>query len=61
MDKTVIINVNLDVKCKRCGKEGAVVNAGNICMACIAKAIKQGEFDHIFKGYRDEAKKKLSP
>ena len=31
------------------------------CLACIAQVIKQGEFDHIFKRHRDEAKKKLSP
>lgn len=50
--KSVVIKVDLDVKCKRCGKKGAVVNAGDVCMACIAKGIKKGEFDRIIKEHR---------
>ena len=41
------IQINFDVKCVRCGKKGAVVNAGNVCMTCITKGIESGEFDHI--------------
>jgi len=41
------IRVNLDAKCKRCGEGGATQNG--LCMACIAKAVKNGEFDHILK------------
>ena len=51
--KPVIINVHLDKKCKRCGKGGATDNG--VCLACIAKAVKQGEFDHILKKVRKEA------
>lgn len=46
MGKEAIIHVDLDAKCKRCGKGGAVEKSG-ICMACVAKAIKNGELDHI--------------
>ena len=45
------IHVNLDTKCKRCGKGGVVEQSG-ICMACVAKAVKNGEFDHILKRYK---------
>jgi len=48
---THTIHVNLDAKCKRCGKGGAVNNSG-ICMGCMAKAIKNGELDHIIKKYK---------
>jgi len=45
------MRINLDAKCKRCGKGGAVNNSG-LCMACIAKAVKNGEFDHILNKYK---------
>ncbi len=50
MDKPVIINVDLDRKCKRCGQKGATQSG--ICLTCIAKAIKAGEFDHIINKVR---------
>lgn len=45
MEKPYTIHVNLDAKCERCGKGGAMQNG--ICMSCMAKAIKNGELDHI--------------
>ena len=39
----MVIKVNLDTKCTRCGKGGATQNG--LCMGCIAKAVKNGEFD----------------
>lgn len=42
--------VNLDAKCKRCGKGGATQSG--ICMGCIAKGVKKGEFDHIINQYK---------
>lgn len=49
-DKPVVIKVDLDAKCKRCGKGGATQSG--VCLPCINKAIKNGEFDHIFKKYK---------
>lgn len=54
-EKPFILHVNLDAKCKRCGKGGAVEGSG-ICMACIAKGIKNGEFDHILKKHKPRIK-----
>jgi len=51
MDKPVIIKVNLDTKCKRCGKGGATQSG--VCLSCINKAIKNGEFDHIFRKQKE--------
>lgn len=52
-----VISINLDKKCKRCGKGGAT-QAG-ICMSCIAKGVKAGEFDYILKPLKDKVKKDL--
>jgi len=46
-DNQHIISVNLDAKCKRCGKGGATQSG--VCMKCITKAIVSGELDHIIK------------
>jgi len=54
-EKPYTIHVNLDAKCKRCGKSGAVEKSG-ICMACVAKAVKDGEFDHILKKHKPKIK-----
>jgi hypothetical protein len=48
---TVYININLDAKCKRCGKPGPVNKTG-LCMSCIADDIRDGKFDHIINKYR---------
>ena len=44
------ITINLDAKCKRCGKGGATQSG--VCLLCFNKAIKSGEFDHILKKYK---------
>lgn len=43
--KRIVIDVNVDKKCSRCGKGGAMPSG--LCMKCAAKAIKNGELDHI--------------
>lgn len=45
-----IINIYLDKKCARCGKSGATQNG--LCMSCLIKAVRVGEFDHIIKKHR---------
>ena len=44
------ITINLDAKCKRCGKGGATQSG--VCLPCINKAMQDGEFDHILKRLR---------
>ena len=56
MDKSPTIHVNLDAKCTRCGKGGVVENSG-ICMACVAKAVKNGELDHIINKIKPKIKR----
>lgn len=46
--KIPTLSVNMNAKCKCCGKGGAVNNSG-VCMKCIAKAVKRGGFDHLIK------------
>ena len=46
------ITINLDVKCKRCGKGGATQSG--VCLPCFNKALKNGEFDHILKKHKAE-------
>jgi len=47
MGKPVVINIDLDKKCIRCGRGGATQSG--VCLKCISKAIEAGEFDHIIK------------
>ena len=54
MEKPYVIHVDLDAKCKRCGKGGAMQNG--ICMGCMAKAVGRGEFDHILKRHKPTIK-----
>ena len=49
MDK-FILTINTDAKCKRCGEGGATKSG--LCMRCIAKAVKNGEFNHILHKYK---------
>lgn len=44
---TFTINIDMDKKCSRCHKPGACDNG--LCMKCIAKAMKKGEFNHLIK------------
>jgi len=48
-DRAEII-IDMDRKCKRCGKKGATQSG--VCLKCVTKAIQKGEFDHILKGKR---------
>lgn len=43
----ITIKIDLDKKCVRCKKGGALENG--LCMRCITKAIDRGEYNHIFK------------
>jgi len=43
--KTSTITIDLDQKCKRCGKPGAMKNG--ICMDCLNNDIKAGKLNHI--------------
>ena len=43
----VTINVDMDKKCSRCGKNGATQNG--ICMKCMGNMVKKGELNHIIK------------
>lgn len=44
---TLTITIDMDKKCKRCGKKGATQSG--FCMKCISTGFKNGEFDHILK------------
>lgn len=60
MSKTPIeIKVDLDKKCKGCGKGGATQSG--YCMACVAKGIKDGKFDHIIKPIKEAVKSVRRP
>ncbi len=43
----ITINIDLDVKCRECRRPGAV--NGGLCMKCITKHIKRGDYDHILR------------
>ena len=45
MNRTLEIDFNK--KCKRCSEPGAVDNG--LCLACLLKAIENGEADYIIK------------
>jgi hypothetical protein len=53
MPKTVVIHVDLDAKCKQCGKGGATQSG--LCMKCIAAGVKRGDFDHIIQKAKKDA------
>lgn len=56
MDNTIpTIEINLDEKCKRCHKPGVTQNG--LCLRCINKALKKGEFDNILERVRKENQK----
>lgn len=44
------ITIDMDKKCKRCGKGGATQSG--LCLKCVLKAIQKGKFDHILRGKR---------
>jgi hypothetical protein len=41
------INIDENRKCNRCGKGGATESG--LCLKCISRAIKRGDFDHILE------------
>ena len=45
--KPIEIHIDMDRNCDNCGKGGATPSG--YCMACVAKMIKAGKFDHIIK------------
>jgi hypothetical protein len=48
MEKDIpTIKIYMDKKCIRCHKGGAT--EGGLCMGCISKGIKKGEYDHILR------------
>lgn len=51
------IKIDLDKKCKRCGKGGA--GKGGYCLACVAKGIQEGKYDDIIKPLKREVKNVL--
>ena len=57
MGKRVIIDIDLDKKCLRCGHGGAMTNG--YCMRCVTKMIGEGVFDDAFKKIRDKKKRVL--
>ena len=53
-----IIRIDMDKKCRRCGKKG--VGEGGLCIGCVADGVKAGEFDHIIKPLGAERLKAMS-
>ena len=43
------IEINMGIKCKRCGEGGATPNG--YCLSCISKNIKEGKYNHIIDKY----------
>lgn len=57
--KPLEIHIDMDKKCKECGKGGATPSG--YCMACVAAGIKDGKFDHIIKPIKDAVKSARRP
>ncbi len=49
------IEINLDVKCNRCGEKGATQNG--LCLKCVTLALEWGEFDHILHKPQEDDKR----
>ena len=50
MSEMPTITINIDKRCKRCGKTGACDNG--LCLDCVLKALKNGELEHILNPLR---------
>ena len=50
----VTINIDLDKKCKRCAKGGALPNG--YCLKCMTKFIQEGKLDYILKRKKEDSK-----
>jgi len=57
-DNIPTFTVNLDQKCVRCHDGGATKSG--LCLKCIRKALKNGEYDHELKKLRDKTKKEIN-
>lgn len=44
------IDINMDIKCRRCGKGGAT--QGGYCLSCVLKNMEEGKYDDIFDKHR---------
>lgn len=53
----VTFGIDLDKPCPRCKKPGSV--NGGLCLACIGRGIKRGEFDEVLAKHRRRVKSKL--
>lgn len=45
-DKVPSITIDMDLRCKRCGRGGAERKSG-VCLDCVTRDIKSGKLDHI--------------
>ena len=54
MTERVTIDVNLDAKCKRCGKGGATPSG--FCIACVTKNMTEGKYDRLLDQVRRQAR-----
>ena len=46
----ITIEVDMDAKCSRCHKVGALPNG--LCMSCITKRLIRGDYDYLIKEKR---------
>ena len=47
---TYNITIDMDKKCSKCHKKGAMPNG--ICMECLSKNMKAGQYDHVVEAIR---------
>lgn len=52
------INIDMDAKCKQCGKKGAI--NGGICLNCVMKNLRAGKYESRLKPLRDELEREIS-
>lgn len=54
---TLTIHIDLDRKCRRCHRGGAMDNG--LCMKCVTKGIVRGDYDHVLKPLKKNLSKQL--
>jgi len=54
----ITIEIDLDKKCIRCKKGGATQSG--LCMTCITKALKHGEYDPVINSIKKYIKEILA-
>jgi len=47
------ITIDLDKKCRQCGRKGAADNG--ICVRCVLKNMRAGKYDHLLERARKES------